>query len=71
MGNCIAIDEPLEYGCGVCHCNLGIQYIYCAYCHKRFHHRCVMKHKSIHIGCPSCKQDHLRFIDKELQRNQK
>ena len=69
MGNCIIVNHGVNIGCGVCYSELGMQYIYCAYCHKRFHQRCVMKYKGIHIGCPCCKQNYLRFIDKELPRN--
>lgn len=67
MGNCIVIKEPIN--CGVCHLELGMQYIYCPYCQKRFHHICIVKNKTICKGCPECKYDYLRFIDKEVQRN--
>ena len=69
MGNCIILENLVDYGCGICYSELGMQYIYCPYCHHRFHQRCVMKYKRIHIGCPCCKQRYLRFIDKELSRN--
>lgn len=70
MGNCIIIEKQLDYGCGVCYSELGMQYIYCPYCRKRFHSRCIMKYKTLCKGCcPDCKHDYLRFIDKELQRN--
>ena len=69
MGNCIVIEQHIEYGCGVCNSDLGMRYIYCPYCHKRFHNRCIVKYKTKCKVCPECKHDYLRFIDKELPRN--
>lgn len=67
MGNCIFLEKKGDYGCGVCNSELDLdmRYIYCPYCHKRFHSRCIMKYTSIYEGCPNCKHNYLRFIDKE------
>ena len=69
MGNCIVMEKQCDYGCGLCHLKIDNQYIFCPYCLKRFHRRCIVKYKSICKGCPNCKNNYLRFIDKELPRN--
>ena len=69
MGNCIVIEELNDSECSICYSELGMRYIYCPYCLKRFHRRCIVKYKSICKGCPNCKNNYLRFIDKELPRN--
>lgn len=69
MGNCIVFIEPPIYDCGICRLELGMHYIFCPYCNNRFHTRCIIHLKSIYRGCPHCKKNYLRFIDKKLPRN--
>lgn len=68
MGNCIIIGKHINNECGICHSELGTQYVYCLYCRKRYHSPCMLKYKSICKGCPHCKQDYLRFIDKDRNK---
>jgi len=42
MGNCIHIEQQTNYGCWLCQSELDVRYIYCPYCNKRFHSRCIM-----------------------------
>lgn len=69
MGSCSSLEEEIDYGCGICHNNVGNQYIYCAYCNKRFHPRCIKQYKTIREACPNCDKNYMRVINKDLVRN--
>ena len=62
MGNCIGTTEtPI---CDLCSSELDTPYIYCLYCNKRYHKQCIITCKLTHKGCPHCKHDYMRYIDK-------
>lgn len=69
MGNCIYLEQQLGTICYLCKSEIGMKYVYCAYCHKRFHSRCVLHNKTVDRCCPNCKHQYMRFIDRELHRN--
>lgn len=66
MGNCISLDSYIRCECILCLSELGKKYVYCAYCNKRFHTRCIIKQNNRTNKCPICNQQYLRFIVKSI-----
>jgi hypothetical protein len=67
MGNCINLEQDIV--CGLCNSEVNIQYFFCAYCHKRFHLRCIKKHTSGLRECPECHKPYLRAINTVPKQN--
>lgn len=72
MGNCINLGNVVQYNkYDICeYCNnieLGVEYIYCAYCGKRFHIRCSKTYNNGFKTCSLCNKPYLRVIRKSSQ----
>lgn len=66
MGNCISLESDIRYECTLCLSELDKKYVYCAYCNKRFHTRCIKKQNNRTHNCPMCNQQYLRLISKHI-----
>lgn len=62
MGNCIYLEKQTK--CLLCQSELGKDYVYCAYCNKRFHPRCLIKQARGSNLCPYCNKPYLRLINR-------
>lgn len=72
MGNCIILENVEQYNrdvlCEFCNSSdLGMEYIYCAYCGKRFHTRCSRTYNTGLKNCGVCNKSYLRLIRKSSQ----